>query len=104
MSKFNKIVRDKVPEIIQASKKTCDVSYVSDKEAVEFLTKRIIQEAKDFQDGYKKEELANLYEVLDAIMNKKGWRKSEIDRLRNEKNKNKGSFKNNIILKTVHSD
>ncbi len=80
------------------------MSYVSNKEAVSFLTKKIIEEAKEFQDGYKKEELADIYEVLDAIMTKKGWCKSEIDRIRKDKEKTNGAFKNNIILKIIHEN
>lgn len=102
MAKYNKIVRDKIPEVIQSSKKSCDVSYVTDKEAVAFLSKKIVEEAKEFEEAESKEELADLYEVLDAIMEKKGWRKSEIDRVRADKKKKKGAFKNNIILKNVN--
>lgn len=100
--KYNKIVRDNIPEIIQSKNKSCDVTFVSDKEAVAFLAKKVLEEGKEFIETHTKEELADLYEVLDAIMNKKGWKKSEIDRVRNDKNKKNGTFKRNIILKTVH--
>ena len=101
-TKYNKIVRDKIPEIIQSKGKNCDVTYVSDKEAVDFLAKKILEEGKEFIETPTKEELADLYEVLDAIMAKKGWKKAEIDRIRKDKGGKNGLFKNNIILKTVH--
>lgn len=102
MIKYNKIVRDKIPEIIQSNGKNCDVTYVSNKEAIDFLAEKVLEEGKEFIETPTKEELADLYEVLDAIMTKKGWRKTEIDRIRSDKGKKNGLFKNNIILKTVH--
>jgi len=104
MVKYNKIVRDKIPDIIVSTKKTCDVSYVSDKDAIEFLARKILEEGKEFCDNPSKEELADLYEVLDAIAEKKKWKKSDIDKVRADKAKKNGLFKNNIILKIIHDD
>ena len=104
MIKYNKIVRDRIPDTIVASKQTCDVSYVSDREAIDFLAKKILEEGKEFIDNPSKEELADLYEVLDAILDKKKWRKGDIDKIRVDKIKKSGGFKNNIILKATYDN
>lgn len=102
MKKYNKIVRDKIPEIIKQSGSTCEVSFVDDQTALSYLVDKISEEAKEFKDSnYSKEELADLYEVMAAIMSKLHIRDAQLQQLRRKKNKSRGTFENNIILKSV---
>lgn len=102
MKKYNKIVRDKIPEIIRKDGSTCEVSFTGNDRAVEYLVDKIIEEAKEFKESeYNKKELADIFEVLDAIMNKLNIKSSQITQIRRKKAKERGVFSNNIILKSV---
>lgn len=102
MKKYNKIVRDRIPEVIRQDNKTCDVSFVDDKTAIEYLVKKVGEEAKEFEEsGYDKRELADLYEVLDAIKNKLKIKDAQLSQIRRKKAKERGIFNNNIILKST---
>lgn len=100
--KYDKIVRDRIPEIIRNNNSTCEVSYVDDKTAIRYLVKKIHEEADEFEkSSYSKEEMADMFEVLYAIMSKLKIKESSITQIRNKKSKDNGVFKNNIILKNV---
>lgn len=102
MKKYNKIVRDRIPEVIRQNNKTCEVSFVDDKTAIEYLVKKISEEAKEFEEsGYDKKELADLYEVVDAVRDKLKIKNSQISQIRRKKAKERGIFNNNIVLKSV---
>lgn len=102
MKKYDKIVRDKIPEIIRQNDNTCEVSFVDNETALEFLIKKIGEETQEFKESeYSKEELADIYEVLDAIKNKLKIKDSQITQIRKKKAKDRGVFENNIILKSV---
>lgn len=100
--KYNKIIRDKVPEAIQKDNSICEVNFVDDKTAIEYLVDKLSEEAQEFKESnFSKEELADIYEVLDAIKNKLKIKDSQITQARKKKGKTNGLFENNIILKKV---
>lgn len=102
MKKYNKIVRDKIPEIIQKDSSTCEVSFVDNKTAINYLVDKLSEEALEFKESnFSKEELADLYEVLDSIKNKLKIKDSQLTQIRRRKGKINGVFENNIILKSV---
>jgi len=100
--KYDKIVRDRIPEKIRGDNSTCEVSFVENKTAIQYLIKKIHEEADEFEKSqYSKEELSDIFEVLHAIMDKLKIKESTINQIRNKKIKENGGFKNNIILKNV---
>ena len=69
--KHNKIVRDRIPEIIRQDNATCEVSFVDDKTAISYLVEKIHEEADEFKNSnYNKGELVDIFEVLYSIMDK----------------------------------
>lgn len=100
--KYDKIVRDKIPEKIREDNSTCEVSYVDNKTAIKYLIKKIHEETDEFEKSkYSKEELSDIFEVLYAIMDKLKIKQPALDQIRRKKEKENGVFKNNIILKNV---
>lgn len=88
----NKLVRDRIPEIIRAAGNTCDVEVLSDEEYRMALREKLIEEAKEAAAAEDVEtmmtELADLYEVITALMtaykispetvrSKQMWRREE---------------------------
>ncbi|MEZ7890506.1 MAG: nucleoside triphosphate pyrophosphohydrolase [Candidatus Wallbacteria bacterium] len=98
MPVYNKIVRDKIPDIIRNEKRNCNIKILSDKDAVNLLSQKILEEADEFLKEPSKEEMADIFEILHSIIKKYNWTYDEIEKIRiNKANKN-GSFDKNIFL------
>ena len=62
--KYDKLIRDRIPEIIAQSGKTCLVETLSDSNYFDYLSRKLVEEAKEFLESRDTEELADLEEVL----------------------------------------
>lgn len=98
MKIYNKIVRDKILEIIEKEGRVYSSKILSDKEAAEMLALKIKEEADEFIAAPSKEEMADLLEVIYSIASKYGWDLNEIEKIRLDKNKKRGGFEKNIFL------
>ena len=98
---YNKLVRDKIPEIIEASGKTCETGILSDEEYLQMLDKKLDEELAEYHHEQNIEELADLLEVLYATVKAKGYSIEELEQVRVEKQKKRGSFDKRILLKSV---
>lgn len=99
---MKKLVRDKIPEIIFSEGRECEY-FIADKESCEeFLLEKILEESveisKSKNDIDFKEEIADLYEVIDAFIKYKNFSKHEILEIQNKKREKKWWFEKNIIL------
>ena len=101
MTVYNKLVRDKIPEIIEASGKTCETEILSDKQYLQMLDKKLGEELAEYYKEQNIEELADLLEVLYATAKAKGYSIEELEQLRIEKQKVRGGFDKRILLKSV---
>lgn len=101
---YNKLVRDKIPEIIDASGKTCEIEILSDEEYLQMLDKKLDEELAEYYQEQNIEELADLLEVLYATAKAKGYSIEELNHVRVEKQKVRGGFDKKILLKSVNSD
>lgn len=95
---YNKLVRDKIPKIIENSGRKCKIKIVNDDEAIKLLIEKIKEEVEEFSLNESKEELADLFEILFALCDKKGWKFGEIEKIRIEKREKRGGFDKNIFL------
>lgn len=102
MKVYDKLVRDRIPEIIEKSGKKCDVEVVSDKVALEYLYMKLEEETKELLEDKNLEEIADVMEVLFAIADKYGYSEEDVLNKRNEKKDERGGFNNNLILKNVY--
>ncbi|MFA5061920.1 MAG: nucleoside triphosphate pyrophosphohydrolase [Patescibacteria group bacterium] len=96
--KYNKLVRDKIPEYIK-SKGGVPVTHIANNE--EYWTKlkeKLIEETSEFLTSETPGELADIYEVLDAIREFKDFKKEDVLELQKRKHTEKGGFKEKIIL------
>ena len=98
---YNKLVRDKIPEIIEASGKICETEILSDEEYLQMLDKKLDEEFAEYHKDQNIEELADLLEVLYAMAKAKGYSIEELDHVRVEKQKARGGFDKKILLKSV---
>ena len=65
---YNKLVRDKIPEIIEASGKTCTCETLRDGQYIEFLNQKLLEEVNEYLESGLVEELADIGEVMHAIL------------------------------------
>jgi len=98
MKNFNKLVRDKIPEIIEKNNETCEIRILEDSEYLEELNKKIQEEMKEYLESGEIEELADLEEVLRAILNVKNCSYQEFEKLRKDKVLKRGAFDKKIFL------
>ena len=102
MISYDKLVRDKIPQIIEASGKSCDVEIVSNEVALEYLYKKLNEEVNELLSDKNLDEVADVMEVLFAIANKYGYSEQELLDKRNEKKNSRGGFEKNIVLKKTY--
>lgn len=95
MNKRGKLVRDKIPSIIGTSK----FRVLAKKEFQSELAKKLVEEAKEFQCAPSIEELADVMEVVRALLAARKWTHSLLEQTRRKKAKERGSFKKRIFLK-----
>ena len=98
---YNKLVRDKIPEIIEVSGKTFETEILSDEEYLQMLDKKLDEELAEYHQEQNIEELADLLEVLYATAKARGYSIEELEQVRNEKKKARGGFEEKILLKSV---
>ena len=98
---YNKLVRDKIPEIIEASGKTCETEILSDEEYLQMLDTKLDEELAEYHQEQYIEELADLLEVLYATAKARGYSIEELEQVRVEKQKARGGFEGKILLKSV---
>ena len=85
MKTFYKLVRDRIPEIIEADGKTCVCETLSDKEYIRLLNEKLSEELAEYQESKSLEELADLLEVMQAVVRARGWTLDELEQVRADK-------------------
>ena len=98
MAEFNKVIRDKIPEIIQKDGHTCNVQSLSDEKFIIEIEKKLSEEVIEYQNDKTPEELADILEVIYKIALLKGISKDELEKIRVKKLEDKGGFAKNLFL------
>lgn len=97
----NKLVRDKIPQIIEASGKTCLTEVLSQEDYLKELDRKLSEELSEYQQSKALEELADLLEVMGALVKARGYTWDDLTRVRKEKRAVRGAFDQRIYLKEV---
>ena len=101
MKIYNKLVRDKIPEIIKRDNCNPNIRILDEKEYKKELDKKLLEEVNEYLKDDNIEEIADILEVLYAILDTKNTSKEEVDRIRINKVEKRGAFKNKIFLENV---
>ncbi|WP_195938192.1 nucleoside triphosphate pyrophosphohydrolase [Romboutsia sp. 1001713B170131_170501_G6] len=102
MKVYDKLVRDKIPHIIESSGNKCEIERVSDEVALEYLYKKLGEEVNELLEDKNLDEITDIMEVLFAIGKKYGYSEYEVLNRRNEKRDTRGGFEDNLILKKTY--
>ncbi len=101
MKHYNKLIRDKIPEIIEGSGKSFTSHVAGDREYLKALKDKIFEEVEEFYENPCNEEMGDILEVLHAIMDHHKLDKSEVEEVRRRKKEQRGGFQKRIILGSV---
>ena len=99
--KYSKLVRDRIPEIIKASGKTCVMEFLSDDEYLRMIDAKLDEELAEYHKDLNVEELADLLEVIYAAAKARGYTVEQLEAVRAEKASKRGTFEKKILLKEV---
>ena len=102
--KYRKLVRDRIPEIIESSGKTCVTEILSDDEYLRMIDAKLDEELAEYHKDQNIEELADLIEVIYAAAIARGYTIEQLEKVRAEKAEKRGSFQKKILLVEVTED
>ncbi len=95
---YNKIVRDKIPEIMLEKGEKPNIEILDNERYIKELDKKLNEEVKEYQESKEIEELADIMEVIYAISNARGCSEEQLNSKRSEKLKKRGGFKKRLFL------
>ena len=98
MKIYNKLVRDKIEEIMISNGAKPITRILSDEEYKKELDKKLLEEIKEYLESGEIEELADIEEVILAILNTKGKTKENLEEIRKNKVLKRGAFYKKIFL------
>jgi len=96
---YNKLVRDKIPEIIRKNGKRPITRIASEKEFRKKLVEKLKEETNEFFEEQNAEELADILEVIYAICDLNKISRKKLELIRKTKKADRGGFKKRIVLK-----
>ena len=99
--KYNKLVRDRIPKIIEASGKSCVTEILSDEDYLHMVDAKLDEELAEYHKDQNIEELADLMEVIYAAVIARGYTLEQLEQIRAEKAAKRGGFTKKILLKEV---
>ena len=103
---YNKLVRDRIPEIIENDHKTCATRILDNDEYLGCLKSKLLEECHEVMDAEGediKKEIADVLEVLEALENTLHIDHKEVLSIKKKKAHNNGAFNNKIYLKYVEN-
>ncbi|WP_404349568.1 nucleoside triphosphate pyrophosphohydrolase [Sutcliffiella horikoshii] len=102
MPTYNKLVRDKIPQIIETTRKKFITKILNDDDYIKHLKQKTYEELDEYCSAQSNEEaveeLADLLEVILALANYHGFSMEEVEKVRKEKADKRGGFQEKILL------
>ncbi|MBS3091025.1 nucleoside triphosphate pyrophosphohydrolase [Candidatus Pacearchaeota archaeon] len=96
--KYNKLVRDKIPDIINNKGKVPKTHIASPHEYKSKLNEKLLEEVNEYLKSENSEELADILEVIHSIAKSNNLSKADLEEIRQSKANERGSFEKKIIL------
>ena len=105
MKTYNKLVRDRIPEIIQKEGNTADIIILSEESFKQAIKEKLIEEATEVCNAQNRDdilsELADLQEVMDTIKQLYNINTLEVNTIQAVKALQRGKFDKRLYLKSV---
>ena len=98
MKIYNKLVRDKITDIIETDGRIAKYRILDDNEYRQELNKKLQEEVKEYLEDNNVEELADIVEVIYGILNSMDVSIKEFAKIRINKQEQRGAFEKKIYL------
>lgn len=98
MTEYNKLVRDKIPEIIRSGGEVPKVRILEQDEYRSCLEKKLDEEVAEFHRDGNAEELADILEVVYALAAAIGCGREELRQIYQQKHEARGGFEERVFL------
>ncbi len=104
MTRYDKLVRDRIPELVEADGENPITHRADDAEYRRRLREKLIEEAEEVAESGDPEELADVLAVVEAIRAFEGIDPDRLAALQREKRERRGGFGDRIVLERVEGD
>ncbi|WHY59910.1 nucleoside triphosphate pyrophosphohydrolase [Cytobacillus firmus] len=108
MPKYNKLVRDQIPKIIEETGKKFSTRILDDNEYIKELKKKSFEELQEYVETNNNEdaikELADVLEIIHALAEYHGASIEKVEEVRKQKAEKRGGFKEKIFLIEVEDE
>lgn len=101
--KYDKLIRDRIPEIIEKHGNKAVVEVLDKQNFPKYLKLKLAEESQEYLESDNVEELADLVEVVYALLDCAGVSRTEFEAIRKAKLEERGGFKKKLLLKEVIS-
>ncbi|HAI86859.1 MAG TPA: hypothetical protein DCL63_07705 [Firmicutes bacterium] len=98
---YDKLVRDRIPEIIESSGKKAVTRIADDAEYLSYLRRKLSEEVDEYTASGDVEELADILEVISALGRQAGVPLSRLIEMADDKRQARGGFDGRILLISV---
>ena len=98
---YNKLIRDRIPEMIAANGNTAQIRVLSDEEYADALERKLTEEVSEYLESWASVELADVLEVIEALAENAGVSFDELLKLKAEKRRTNGAFQKKLFLEFV---
>lgn len=98
MTVYNKLVRDRIPQIIEAQGQKPSVRILDTEEFIHCLEKKLDEEVAEYHRDKNAEELADILEVVIALSEAIGCTREELAAIYRQKHDARGGFQERIFL------
>jgi len=95
---YNKLVRDNIIDIIELKGGQATFHIAEETEYRQKLKEKLKEEVLEYMEADSEEEMADIFEVIHAIMKEKGWNIEHIVEVQKKKREERGGFEKRIIL------
>jgi len=101
MKTYNKLIRDRIPELIERAGKTPHTRVLDEEEMEKALKEKLLEEVNEFIESDQIEEIADILEVIEAIAKLRGVHMALIAGMKEEKKEERGGFEKRLLLERV---
>ena len=98
MKRYDKLVRDRIPQIIREDGRSCRTQTRGQEEYLSRLEDKLREELDEYLQSGSMEELADLCEVIRAVAAARGSSMEEVEAIRARKARERGGFAERILL------
>ncbi len=98
---YNKLVRDRIPDIIRASGRQCATTILPQDQYIAALLAKLLEESQELANAPAEEramEIADIREVVDALMAVYGITDSEVSSIQSQRRASRGAFHHRLAL------